>query len=116
EPYYLAAERRLQVAGTSSRRPFDGRFEYPLPPHRLSPSDRACQALFGADSVIEVPTVRPSRAVGTRPACCGSNQCHLCPIDSKGTALNTVYPSIRDRIDLRTGLLATTLECRSGRV
>lgn len=116
EPYYLEAEQRLAIAGTSARLPFEGRFAYPLPPHRLSPSDRACQALFGADSVIEVPTVRPSRPVGSRPVCCGSNRCHLCPVDSKGTALNTVYPAIRDRITLRSGLLATALECRAGRV
>ena len=116
EPFYLQAERRLQVAGSSERTPFTGRFGYPLPPHRLSPSDRACQALFGADSVIEVPNVRPSRAVEGRPACCGSNQCHLCPIDSKGSALNTLYPALRDRITLRTGLLVTALRCRRGRV
>ena len=112
EPYYLETERRLQVAGSTARLPFEGRFDYPLPAHRLSPSDRACQQLFGTESVLEVPTVRPSRQVGSRPQCCGSNQCNLCPIDSKGTALNTVYPSIRDRIELRSGLLATTLHCR----
>jgi choline dehydrogenase-like flavoprotein len=60
--------------------------------------------------------MRPSRAVDGRPACCGSNQCQLCPVDSKGTALNTLYPAIRDRITLRTGLLATTLHCRGARV
>ena len=116
EPYYLESEQRLQVAGSTARLPFEGRFDYPLPAHRLSPSDRACQRLFGTESVLEVPTVRPSRQVGSRPQCCGSNQCNLCPIDSKGTALNTVYPSIRDRIELRSGLLATTLHCKAGRV
>ncbi len=116
EAYYLEAERRLEVAGSAARTPFKGRFDYPLPPHRLCPSDRACQTLFGKDSVIEVPNVRPSRAVGGRPACCGSNQCNLCPIDSKGTALNTVLPAIRDRVTLETGWLATTIHCAGGRV
>ena len=116
EPYYLEAERRLHIAGSSQRLPFSGRFDYPLPPHRLSPSDRACQAVFGADTVVEVPSVRPTRAVGARPACCGSNTCNLCPVDSKGTALNTVYPAIRERVALRTGLLVTALHCRQGRV
>ena len=60
--------------------------------------------------------MRPTRPVGTRPQCCGSNQCNLCPIDSKGTALNTVYPSIHDRVELRSGLLATTVHCKAGRV
>jgi choline dehydrogenase-like flavoprotein len=35
-------------------------------------------------------------------------------VDSKGTALNMVYPSIRERIELRTGLLITDIHC-SGR-
>ena len=116
EPYYLAAEARLQVSGSSERTPFPGRFAYPLPPHRLSPSDRACEALFGADQVMQVPTVRPPVALENRPRCCGSDRCDLCPVDSKGTALNTVYPAIRERIELRTGLLATEVHCSGRRV
>jgi choline dehydrogenase-like flavoprotein len=114
EPYYVAAEQRLRVSGNSDRTPFAGRFAYPLPPHRLSPSDRACEAIFGAEHVMQVPTVRPSVDVDGRPKCCGTDLCGLCPIDSKGTALNTVYPSIRERLDLRSGLLATEVHC-SGR-
>ena len=116
EPYYLQAEDRLGVSGNSDRTPFPGRFKYPLPPHRLSPSDRACEAIFGEGSVTQVPTVRPSRPIGSRPKCCATNECHLCPIDSKGTALNTVYPSIAERVDLQTGWLATELHCAAGRV
>ena len=116
EPYYLEAERRLHIAGSSTRTPFDGRFAYPQPPHRLCPSDRACQTLFGDASVVEVPSMRPTQAVGTRPPCCGSNTCHLCPVDSKGTALNTIYPDIRDRAAIETGWLATEIHCRAGRV
>lgn len=116
EPYYLAAEERLRISGSSERTPFPGRFAYPLPPHRLSPSDRACESIFGIAHVMPVPTVRPSRDVDGRPKCCGSNECDLCPIDSKGTALNTVYPSIRDRIELESGLLATEIRTRGRRV
>ena len=114
EPYYLQAEQRLQISGSADRTPFQGRFAYPLPPHRLSPSDRACAAIFGAQHVVPVPTVRPSRAVDGRPKCCATNVCSLCPVDSKGTALNTVYPSIQNRIDLRSGLLAIAVEARAG--
>ena len=115
EPFYLEAERRLHIAGSSARTPFPGTFDYPQPPHRLCPSDRACQSLFGETSVIEVPSMRPSRAVDGRPACCGSNACHLCPVDSKGTALNTIYPAIRERAAIETGWLATEVLCRGGR-
>jgi choline dehydrogenase-like flavoprotein len=116
EPYYVAAEERLRISGNSDRTPFAGRFAYPLPPHRLSPSDRACEGIFGAEHVMQVPTVRPSVPVDGRPRCCGSDDCGLCPIDSKGTALNTVYPSIRDRIDLRSGWLVTDVHCSGRRV
>jgi choline dehydrogenase-like flavoprotein len=116
EPYYLAAERRLQVSGSSVRTPFPGRFDYPLPPHRPSPSDAACEAIFGVAAVMPVPTVRPSAPVGGRPQCCASDHCNLCPIDSKGTALNTVYPAIRGKVELRSGLLATEIHVRGRRV
>ena len=116
EPFYLQAERRLHIAGSSTRTPFRGAFDYPQRPHRLSPSDRACQTLFGEGAVIEVPSMRPTRAVEGRPPCCGSNRCHLCPVDSKGTALNTVYPAIRDRATVETGWLATEIHCQLGRV
>ena len=116
EPYYLQAEDRLRVCGHSEHTPFPGRFNYPLPPHRLSPMDRCCESIFGADGVMPIPTVRPSRAVDQRPACCGSNKCMLCPVDSKGTALNTVYPDIREKVEIRSGLLATEIHCKDGRV
>ena len=115
EPYYLEAERRLGVSGNSVQKPFPGRFDYPLPPHRLSPSDRACESVFGPGSVTQVPTVRPSQAIGSRPRCCGSNECHLCPIDSKGTALNTVYPEIERTVDVVTERLAVDIQCARGR-
>ncbi len=116
EPYHLAAESRLQVSGNSVKTPFPGRFDYPLPPHPASPSDRACESIFGAASVMQVPTVRPSKAVDGRPACCGSDVCTLCPVDSKGTALNMVFPAIRERVELRSGLLAVEIHVRGRRV
>lgn len=116
EPYYLEAERRLLISGNSSRIPFPGQFDSPLPPHRLSPYDRACEQIYGQEHVMQVPTVRPPTEIESRPRCCGTNLCGLCPIDSKGTALNTVYPALREKIEFRTGLLVTELECTNGRV
>ena len=65
---------------------------------------------------MQVPTVRPSKAVDGRPACCGSDVCTLCPVDSKGTALNMVFPAIRERVELRSGLLAVEIQVRGRRV
>jgi choline dehydrogenase-like flavoprotein len=115
EPYYLQAEQRLAISGNSVDVPFAGRFDYPLPPHRLSPSDRACASIFGKETVLQIPTTRLSRTTGGLPQCCGTNKCDLCPTDSKGNALNTLYPAIRSRIELRTGLLATTIHASGGR-
>jgi choline dehydrogenase-like flavoprotein len=65
---------------------------------------------------MQVPTVRPSAPVDGRPQCCASDHCTLCPIDSKGTALNTVYPAIREKVELRSGLLATEVHVGGRRV
>lgn len=78
--------------------------------------DRSCEAIFGAENVMAIPTVRLSRPIDDRPACCGTNTCGLCPVDSKGNALNTVYPSLRDSVEIQTGLLATQIQCKNGRV
>ena len=61
-PRSRAPPRRLPA--TPRLTPFPGRFAYPLPPHRLSPSDRACETIFGKGTVLQVPTTRPSRSVG----------------------------------------------------
>ena len=116
EPYYLQAERELWISGNSKRVPFSGHFDYPVPPQRLSPSDRACEQIFGTKYVMQIPTVRPPVDVNGRPQCCGSNLCGLCPINSKGTALNTLYPALRDQIDIKTGLLVTEVHANQGRV
>jgi choline dehydrogenase-like flavoprotein len=116
EPYYLRAEERLRISGNSERTPFRGRFAYPLPPHPLSPADRACESIFGQAHVMQVPTVRPTRPVDGRPPCCASDTCTLCPIDSKGTALNMVYPSIKERVELLTSHLVTEVHVRGRRV
>ena len=116
EPFYLRAEHRLAISGNSAETPFPGTFDYPLPPHRLSPSDRACASIFGKETVLQIPTTRLSRTTGGLPQCCGTNHCDLCPTDSKGNALNTVYPAIKSRIDLRTGWLTTEVHASRGRV
>ncbi len=115
EPYYLQAEARLRVTGDSERTPFRGRFAYPLPPHRLSPMDRASAEIFGAEHVLPVPCARPSRPVDECPACCGSNRCMHCPIDSKITALNTVHPALGKQVEIATGLLVREIRCEGRR-
>jgi glucose dehydrogenase len=83
-PYYEAAERALGVAGAPSR--LMPGTDYPLPPHPLSPQDRAVAPHLRP--FIPLAQARPSRPVGTRPACCGSSRCELCPVDARFSVLN----------------------------
>ncbi|MCY4343287.1 MAG: GMC family oxidoreductase [Gammaproteobacteria bacterium] len=87
EPFYLAAERALGVAGDSSEdlgSPRSGRF--PLPAIARSHLDRVFErALEGSGlEVRATPQARNSTVHDGRPACCGSASCiPLCPVQAK---------------------------------
>jgi len=57
-----------------------------------------------------LPQARLSRAVGTRPPCCGAATCELCPVDSRFSVLNSLahvleHPQLR----LATETVATRI-------
>jgi choline dehydrogenase-like flavoprotein len=89
-PYYHQAEQALGVAGAP-----DGGAPGPgpglpgaqaLPPHPLSPIDRAVAPHLGPFRPL--PQARPSQPLQGRPACCGSATCELCPVDARFSTLN----------------------------
>jgi choline dehydrogenase-like flavoprotein len=88
--YYRGAEQALGVAGA----PGDGAAgpgpglpgARALPPHPLSPMDRAVAPYLGPFRPL--PQARPSRPLQGRPACCGSATCELCPVDARFSPLN----------------------------
>lgn len=102
-PYYRRAEQALGVAGGA------------LPPHPLSPMDRAVAPHLGPFGPL--PQARPSRPLQGRPACCGSATCELCPVDARFSALNGLKEVLdHPHLDLRTETVAARLRLdRSGR-
>ena len=82
--HYEAAEQVLGVAGAPNR--LMPGADYPLPSHPLSPQDRAIAPHL--EPFIPLAQARPTKPVGSRPACCGSNRCELCPVDARFSVLN----------------------------
>lgn len=87
EPWYLAAEQALGVAGDNNVDFGDARSgSYPLPPLPLTYLDRRI-ALAVAPLGMEVkltPQARNSIAYDGRPPCCGNGTCvPICPIAAK---------------------------------
>ncbi len=94
EPYYLAAEKVMLVAGPDDlhkRYPRSG--PYPQPPHNMSSVDKLMKAAM-PDHHFAVPCARLRLPVANRGACCDSVACSLCPTEAKFTALNTFGPLI----------------------
>ena len=87
-PFYDEAERVLEVAGGGDNPLFPGRRPYPYPPHPYAPVDRLVAPLMR--SYFPLPQARPTRAIGGRPACCGSAACRLCPVDARYSVLHTI--------------------------
>jgi choline dehydrogenase-like flavoprotein len=117
EPYYCRAEDELGVAGQDDNPRTPRSRGYALPAHPLSPADRLVESCLAPGAVITLPQARPTRALGTRPACCGSGTCGLCPVDSKYTALNTHLPRLRAdaRVRLLTEAVVVSLDAEGGR-
>jgi len=88
EPFYVAAERRMSVAGAPEMHAILPRSApFPLPPHPLTSVDRAMQS---AQPQLHYPiaTARASTASAGRGRCCATARCNLCPVDAKFTFEN----------------------------
>lgn len=83
ERHYPRAELALGVAGAPGAG--EGR-DRRQPPHPFSPMDDLVRPLL--EPYVPQAQARPSRSLGSRPACCGSAVCELCPVDSRFSALN----------------------------
>ncbi len=89
EPYYVAAEQIMLIAGDDRIGKVHPRSApYPQPPHALSSIDLIMQAAM-PDHHFAAPTARLSRAVGRRGACCSTASCDICPVEAKATVWNT---------------------------
>jgi choline dehydrogenase-like flavoprotein len=97
-PFYAEAERILGVAGPRRSEIYPPP-AFALPPHEPSPQDRAVGPLL--EPFVALPQARPTRNVGTRPPCCGSARCQLCPVNSRFSVLNGLQATLEhDRLEL----------------
>ena len=87
EPWYVAAERELGVAGDDAADLGSPRSApYPLPAIPLSSVDRALERAAAALGwrLVATPQARNSMPYEGRPQCCGSGTCvPICPIGAK---------------------------------
>ncbi|MEL6265408.1 MAG: GMC oxidoreductase, partial [Pseudomonadota bacterium] len=84
EPYFVRVEAMMEVAGGDDDAVFPRSAPLPHPPHRAT---RAERRLMAHDRRwVPMPTARSNG--GSRPTCCATGACNLCPIDAKFTVLN----------------------------
>jgi len=115
EEFYCQAEELMAVAGPSADSPFPRSRPYPLPAHHMSDPDKLLKQAF-AESFFAQPTARPSQTVqGKRPRCCNNGVCHLCPIDSKFTILNSMQQVYHDaRVQLELNAQVQSVDTQNG--
>jgi choline dehydrogenase-like flavoprotein len=112
EEHYCDVEERMGVSGPDDGSPFPRSRPYPQAAHGFSEPDRLLKAAH-PDRFFHQPAARPTRATASRPACCGSGACTLCPIDAKFTILNEMLPLFEDpRVTLRTDAFVVEVETR----
>ncbi|MFT7648188.1 MAG: choline dehydrogenase-like flavoprotein, partial [Candidatus Poriferisodalaceae bacterium] len=89
EPFYLAAEQRMAIAGDAAIGRISPRSgPYPQPPHRLSGIDEIMQAAQ-PEFHFALPTARSSIVTEQRSKCCAAARCNLCPTNAKFTTDNS---------------------------
>ncbi|MCP5076269.1 MAG: GMC family oxidoreductase [Rhodobacteraceae bacterium] len=96
EPFYLEAERVMDVAGGGSDHILPRSAPFPYPPHAYSRSDVALQR--HSHNWFAQPTARSNG--GKRAQCCSNGICNLCPVDSKFSVLNGRVDFERDGVAL----------------
>ena len=119
KPYYSRAEQALGVAGAppggsaAADQPKPPPGARSLPPHPLSPMDKAVAPHLHPFSPL--PQARPSQPLQGRPACCGSATCELCPVDARFSALNGLKGVLdHPRLELRRETVAARLRTAAG--
>lgn len=111
EEYYCLAEEIMAVAGPSDDSPFPRSRPYPQAPHKFSVADEVLKAAY-PDRFFVQPAARPRQTTASgRLGCCANGVCHLCPIDSKFTILNSMRQLYDDpRVEVQLAALVETVE------
>ena len=115
ESYYCDAEELMQVSGPRERMLWPRSKPFPLPPHTLPQVDRALKEAY-PEHHFAAATARPSRDTATRPKCCSNGTCHLCPIDSKFSILNSLMGPYEDpRVEVLLTAEARAVDVQGGK-
>lgn len=113
EPWYAQAESIMSISGDPELSSiFPRSTPYPQPPHRMSAADRLMKNAQ-PDMHFSMPTARARVATETRPACCCSMRCNLCPANAKFTVNNSLL-HIYQRPNVSVCLQSTALHFRGG--
>ena len=115
EPYYVAAERKMSVAGSDAMSAVLPRSApFPQPAHVPTSVDRV-MSQAQPEFHFPIATARSSVASGERGRCCATARCALCPVDAKFTFHNGFrnlesHPSL----EIRTDCEVTHIDARNG--
>ncbi len=114
EPYYCEAEEVMQLSGPRERMLWPRSRPFPQPPHTLPLADRLLKEAY-PEHHFAAATARPSRDTATRPKCCSNGVCHLCPIDSKFSILNSFMEPYEDaRVEILLTAEARAIDVQGG--
>ena len=114
EPYYAESEEIMLVSGPTEPMLWHRSTPFPLPPHTLPMTDRLLKEAYPGHH-FAAATARPSRDTATRPRCCSNSVCHLCPIDSKFSILNSFMAPFDDpRVDVMLSAEARAIDVQNG--
>jgi len=115
EPYYVAAERKMSVAGGEEMALLLPRSApFPQPPHVMTSVDRIMRAAQPSFH-FPIATARASVATGDRARCCATARCSLCPVDAKFTFANGFKNlQTNSAVTIRTACEVTHIDVANG--
>jgi choline dehydrogenase-like flavoprotein len=115
DAHYLAAERKMSVAGSDAMATVLPRSApFPQPPHVPTSVDRV-MSKAQPDFHFPIATARASIATGERGRCCATARCALCPVDAKFTFENGFRNLLAQaKLEIRTECEVTHLDVANG--
>ena len=116
EPYYVAAETTMSIAGSDEMAAVLPRSApFPLPPHVMTSVDRAMRRAQ-PEFHFPIATARASVATRGRSRCCASARCSLCPVDAKFTFENGFEHLLSSTaLEIRVESEVTHIDATNGR-
>lgn len=116
EPYYLEAERIMTIAGANDlHKHYPRSGPYPQPPHAMSTVDRMLKAAQ-PDMHFANSSARLRVPMGSRSACCASDDCSFCPTGAKFTAFNSLMHLFEgENVHVVTGAKVLSVEAEGER-